>query len=156
MQSWPKQSEADSFYGNPRGRGGKASPTWQAANLVKVSSPFALHFAGSAVRSFLIHAKCADSLKRVFAAIWIAAGESQAKIDQWGVSTFGGTYNFRLKRNSNTLSMHAYGCAIDLAPDRFPMGRAEPGFVPEVLKAFADEAWVNLTHDRMHFQAALI
>ena len=154
MTDWPLQAEADGFYGNPRGRNGKASPSWESGNLVAITPPFALHFAQMPVTRFKIHRKCAESLTRVFNAIWNAAGQQQAMLDTWGVSTFGGSYNFRLKRNATTLSMHAYGCAIDLAPERFPMGRSEPCFCPQVLKAFADEGWVNLAHDRMHFQAA--
>lgn len=156
MQNWPLQKEADGFYGNPRGRNGKASPLWEMKNLVSVSPPFVMHFADKPVTSFKLHRKCAASLTRVLGAIWLAAKKDQATIDAWGVSIFGGSYNFRLKRGSNTLSMHAYGCAIDLAPERFPMGRSKPTFCAEVLKAFADEGWVNLAHDRMHFQAALI
>jgi hypothetical protein len=90
----------------------------------------------------------------VFSAIWIASGKSQKKIDAWGVSDFGGSFNFRLMRNSNTLSMHSYACAIDLAPQRFPMGQSAKHFAPEVVKAFADEGWINLKNDPMHFQAA--
>ena len=154
MTDWPLQAEADGFYGNPRGRNGKASPTWESGNLVAITPPFAMHFAGKPVTRIAAHRKCAESLTRVFNAIWNAAGKDQATLDTWGVSTFGGSYNFRLKRNSTTLSMHAYGCAIDLAPERFPMGRSEPCFCSPVLQAFADEGWVNLAHDRMHFQAA--
>jgi D-alanyl-D-alanine carboxypeptidase len=156
MQSWPTQAEADGFYGNPRGRNGKASKNWEATNLVAITPPFQLHFAGSIIRQFKIHRKCAASLGRVFDAIWQAAGHDQKKIEQWGVSTFGGSYNFRLMRGSNRLSMHSYGCAIDLAPDRFPMGRKLPCFAPEVLAAFDAEGWVNLPRDRMHFQAARV
>ena len=101
-----------------------------------------------------IHNKCADSLARVLREIWVASGKSQKKIDAWGASEFGGSFNFRLMRGSDHLSMHAYGCAIDLSPTRFPMGRSAPTFCAEVLKAFADEGWVNLPRDRMHFQAA--
>jgi D-alanyl-D-alanine carboxypeptidase len=153
---WPKQSQADAFYGNPRGKNAQVSEKWRAANLVAVKVPFKLRYAGKPVTTVTIHRKCAESLGRVFAAIWAASGKSQATIDKWGVSEYGGTYNYRLKRNSNTLSMHAYGCAIDLAPQRYPLGSTKAKFVPEVIKAFADEGWVNLPRDRMHFQAALI
>jgi hypothetical protein len=156
MQNWPTQGEADGYYGNPRGRNGSASRNWEAANLIAFTPPFQMHYAGSTIRHFKIHRKCATSLARVFAAIWQAAGHEQNKVDQWGVSTFGGSYNFRLMRNSNRLSMHAYACAIDLAPDRHVMGRATPSFAPEVLVAFAAEGWVNLPRDRMHFQAARV
>ncbi|MDE2383084.1 MAG: M15 family metallopeptidase [Alphaproteobacteria bacterium] len=154
MTIWPTQAGADGFYGNPRGRNGGPSWLWEVKSLVHLTPPFAMHYGGQPVSSFRIHRACAASLGRVLAAIHDAAGRDQATLDAWGVSTFGGSYNFRLKRNSNTLSMHAYGCALDLAPERFPMGRSKPTFCAPVLKAFADEGWVNLEHDRMHFQAA--
>ncbi len=156
MQIWPTQAEADGFYGNPRGTNGNASAVWEANNLVSITPPFQMHYAQRPIQHFKIHRKCADSLSHVLASIWNAAGCDQSKVDRWGVSTFGGSYNFRLMRNSTALSMHSYACAIDLAPQRFPMGRATPGFTPEVLAAFAAEGWVNLPHDRMHFQAARV
>jgi hypothetical protein len=154
MNNWPLQSEATNFYGDPRGCNGKASLLWKAKNLTHIPPPFAMYFAGTPVSGIAIHNKCADSLARVLCEIWIASGKSQKKIDGWGASEFGGSFNFRLMRGSENLSMHAYGCAIDLSPTRFPMGRSAPTFCAEVLKAFADEGWVNLPRDRMHFQAA--
>ena len=153
---WPLQSECDKFYGNPRGINSHASENWKKANLTYVSPPFKMRYAGQPVTKVTIHRKCAESLVRVFNAIWLASGKSQAKIDEWGVSTFGGSFNYRLMRQSNRLSMHSYGCAIDLAPERFPMGKSDKKFAPEVIKAFSDEGWVNLPHDRMHFQASRI
>ena len=156
MTSWPTQAQADLFYGNPRGAGGKASRAWEWSNLVSIQPPFKMYFAGMEVTKIKIHRKCAVSLTRIFGAIWKASGMRQAKIDEWGVSTFGGSYNFRLMRGSSHLSMHAYGCAIDLAPERFPMGRGQNKFCDEVWSAFSAEGWVNLPKDRMHFQAALV
>jgi len=144
------------LYGNPRGVNGHASPQWEAKNLTTIKPPFRMTYAGRPIASIRIHRACAESLTRVLQDIWVRAGKSQGKIDEWGVSQFGGTYNFRLKRGSSTLSMHAFGCAIDLAPERFPMGRSKPTFCADVLAAFAAEGWVNLPKDRMHFQAATI
>lgn len=156
MPQWPRQSQASSFYGNPRGVGGRASPTWEAKNLTTIKPPFRMTYAAHPIGSITIHRACAESLTRVLTDIWKRAGENQATVDEWGASIFGGTYNFRLKRGSSTLSMHAFGCAIDLAPERFPMGRTKPTFCADVLEAFAAEGWVNLPKDRMHFQAAAI
>jgi len=153
---WPLQSACDTFYGNPRGAGGHSSSAWEAANLTHVSPPFKMFYAGKPVLSVKIHRKCAASLTRVFAAIWEAAKHDQATIDRWGVSIFGGSYNFRLMRGSSHLSMHSYGCAIDLAPERFPMGTHDHTFMPQVIQAFANEGWENLPNDRMHFQAARV
>lgn len=156
MITWPTQAQADSFYGNPHGQNGKASPKWEKQNLAEASPPFKIYFANKEVKKFKIHHKCAPSLARILQVIWQASEQDQSKIDSWGVSIFGGSYNFRLMRGSNHLSMHAYGCAIDLAPERFQMGNSTPEFCTEVRAAFAGEGWVNLAHDRMHFQAALV
>lgn len=156
MNPWPTQAQADAYYGNPRGRNGRASRIWEMLNLTSVKPPFKMRFAGADVKQIRIHRKCAASLIRVFDTIWKAAEMRQDKIDEWGVSDFGGSYNFRMMRGSSHLSMHSYGCAIDLAPGRFPMGVATNKFCDAVCTAFSDEGWVNLPKDRMHFQAALV
>ena len=154
MTIWPKQRDCDMFYGNPRGEAGAVSVKWMLDNLISIVPPFRMTYAGIPVKRITVHKRCAESLSRVLAAIWIAAGKKQSIVDKWGVSVFGGSFNFRLKRNSNTLSMHAYGVAIDLDPAKKPMGQSVKRFVPEVVKAFRDEGWVNLRNDPMHFQAA--
>ena len=152
----PKQSECDKFYGNPRGKNGRANTIWENAYLTSIKPPFTMTYAGKPITSIRIHRKCAVALSAALQAIWVASGKSQAKIDEWGASTFGGSYNYRLMRQSNRLSMHSYGCAIDLAPERFPMGKSSAKFVPEVIKAFAVQGAVNLPRDRMHFQFCLV
>jgi D-alanyl-D-alanine carboxypeptidase len=154
MTQWPLQKDCDVFYGNPRGRNGQVSVAWVSQNISCIRPPFVMRYAGKPVKSITFHRKAAFALLNALYAIWIASGKNQAKIDEWGVSTFGGSFNFRLKRNSNSLSMHAYGCAIDLAPERFPMGQTAKHFVPEVVKAFADQGAINLSDDPMHFQFA--
>lgn len=160
---WPKQSGRDAFYGNPRGRDpSKPSAAWESANLVLIQAPFKMTFDGRPVRGVRIHKKCAESLKRVFNVIWDASGQSQAVIDRWGVSVFGGSYVYRLTRGGNSLSSHSWGCAIDLDPARNGLGDATPNFatIPQVLKAFADEGWTWggrwQSPDGMHWQAATI
>ena len=153
---WPLESQCDKFYGNPRGYSGLASPNWEAANLTHINAPYGMTYAGSRVATIRIHRLCADSLLRVLNAIKVAAKGDQKLLDAWGASVYGGGYNFRLMRGGNHLSMHAYGCAIDLDPAKHPMSWMSKPFVPQVIKAFTDEGWVNLPHDRMHFQAAKI
>ncbi len=160
MSIWPKQSQCDAFYGNPRGKNGKASLLWEIANLTLVKPPFKMYFAGQPVRGVRVHKKCAASLGRVFEAIWQASGRNQAKIDAWGVSVYGGAYNYRVMRGGNSLSMHSWGCAIDLDPARNGFGDSTPNFanVPAVLNAFKAEGWVWggkwSKADGMHWQAA--
>jgi hypothetical protein len=159
---WPNQANRDSYYGNPRGRDGKASPTWEANNIVKIIPPFKMTFLGKQIKGIRVHKKCAVSLSRVLEAIWIASGRSQSVIDSWGVSIYGGAYNYRLTRGGNTLSSHSWGCAIDLDPERNGFGDSTPNFakVPQVLQAFAAEGWTwggNWSKaDGMHWQAASV
>jgi hypothetical protein len=152
----PLQSQCDSFYGNPRGANGQVNPQWVRNNLVTIKPPFQMRYAGKKISSITVHKKCASSLLAALTNSWIASGKDQKKVDDWGLSTFGGSFNYRIMRNSNHLSMHAYGCAIDFAPERFPMGKTNAKFVPEVIKAFSDQGAINLAHDRMHFQFAKI
>lgn len=164
---WPLQSECDEFYGNPRNPQDptKPSPSWESANIVRVKPPFALYYDGRPVtKGIAVHRKVSDSLGTVFGKIWQTAGQSQSTIDTWGMSIFGGAYNYRLMRGGNRLSMHAYGCAVDFDPDRNPFRSDTMHFasVPEVVDAFENEGWVwggrwsSGSRDGMHFQAARI
>jgi hypothetical protein len=160
---WPLQREADSFYGNPRGTNGHANQHWIEQNLVHVATPWALFYTGKPIKpQVMIHHKVAESLGRVFKAIWDAAAHSQAQIDAWGMSDFSGSFNYRAKRGSSTLSMHAYGAAIDFDADRNGFGDRTPHFAgaKPVLDAWAAESWVWggtwSKPDGMHWQAARV
>lgn len=159
-QTWPLQKDCDRYYGNPRGSNGQPSAKWESANLVSVRPPFRMTYAGKPISGIRVHKKCAESLQRILAALWEASGRSQARIDEWGVSIYGGAYNYRLMRGGNSLSMHSWGCAIDLDPARNGLGDTTPRFrqFPEVLRAFADEGWEWggdwSRPDGMHWQAA--
>lgn len=159
---WPKQSECASFYGDPRGPNGQADKRWMAQNLINLKPPFQMTYAGAPIKTIRVHKACSESLYRALQAIWIAGGKDQKKMDFWGVSIYGGCFNYRLARGLSSLSMHSYGCAIDLDPARNGLKDKTPRFAnfPEVLKAFADEGWVWggkwKRPDGMHFQAARV
>lgn len=161
--AWPKQSQCDAFYGNPRGSGEHSNPAWEAANLVWVTTPWNLFYAGKPIKGnrFRIHKKCAPALTRIFQRIWESAHHSQATIDKWGMSDFSGSFNYRPKRGGATLSMHAYGCAVDFDADRNSFGgRSNFRTEPEVLAAFASEGavWGGTWSkpDGMHWQFAIV
>lgn len=154
---WPKQSECKTFYGDPRSKDFED-------NLVSVTIPWmcVTSWDGKAYKRIQVHKKCADSLTRIFNAIWEAAGKSQDKINDWGMNKCGGGYAYRLIRGGNSLSMHSYGCAVDFDPARNALGDSNPHFArcPDVLHAFQVEGWVwgGGWHrkDGMHWQAAII
>jgi hypothetical protein len=155
MQS-PPQSQADQFYGNPRGRNGQASQKWVRENLVWVRVPegFGLKYDGQPVWRVRVHKKCAAAVAAAFEALYLASGENAKLLAAWGVNTFSGSYNYRLMRNGKRLSMHAYGCALDFDGGNKPLG-SKKFFPAEVIKCFTDQGAINLPHDPMHFQWAI-
>lgn len=164
---WPKQSECDEFYGNPRNKRdpSAASDAWETANIVRIKPPFLITYDGKPYKSGIrIHKKCADSLMRIFEDIWDYADQQQSVVDKWGASIYGGAYNYRLMRGSSRLSMHSWGCAIDLDPDRNSFHDTTPNFAnaPFVIRAFEEAGWVwggrwsGRSCDGMHFQAAIV
>jgi hypothetical protein len=161
---WPLQRDCDKFYGNPRGSSNGPSSSWEIANLTRVKPPFTIYYAGKPVPHILMHRKCAASFSRVLDKIWIASGKSQKVIDKWGASIYAGSYVYRNKRGGSTLSMHSYGCAIDLDPARNgfhnPNGNFAHGDAHKVVEAFESEGWewggrwAGRSCDPMHFQAS--
>ncbi len=161
MPVWPKQSECDAYYGDPRGKNGQASAKWESANLVKVPVPWRMVAAWDKnilISSIRVHKECAQSLSSVLFRIWDATGD-QDTIEHWGMDKFGGGYNYRLMRGGSRLSMHSYGCAVDFDPARNGMGDKTPHFAncPEVVAAFKAEGWAWggdwSNPDGMHFEA---
>ena len=110
---WPKQSECDKFYGNPRGRSGStANRVWEIANIKYIKPPFAMHM-DKPIKYIAVHQKCAGALKEWLAEVYANAGKDDAKIAAMGMNVFSGSYVFRTMRGLQSLSMHAYGCAFD-------------------------------------------
>lgn len=158
MPTWPLQRDCAKFYGNPATANGNASAKWEKENLTLIPCPWELRYDGKPVKGIRIHKKCADSLSRVLARIWERCGKSQAEIDRIGMSVYGGSYNFRKVRGGASLSMHAYGCAVDFDPARNGLGNKNPAMDRRVIEEFEREGWEWGGHwsrpDGMHFQAA--
>ena len=43
MENWPKQKDAISFYGDPRGENGQANLNWERENLIVVKVPWKIY-----------------------------------------------------------------------------------------------------------------
>ena len=169
----PKQSDVLNFtsvYGDPRNRANisQASAAWEAKNLVPVKPPFVMTYAGKPIRSLRFHRQAAPHFIGLFDLLLAAAKGRQATLDAWGVSITGGSYAYRLMRGLDVLSMHSFGCALDLDPVRNGLGDSTPRFAefPEVIKAFRASGlcwggdWDGdgsrtdqRRHDGMHLQA---
>ena len=164
-QRWPAQAECDDYYGDPRGSNG-ASPKWESSNIVRVVPPWRMIDEDSKrpISGISIHRKCAASLTRILNKAWELYGKSQAEIDKRGLNVFSGSYVFRNIRGSSRLSMHAYGCALDIASQLNELGKPydpKRGLPMEFVKLFEDEGWTwggrwTGRPDAMHFQAAYV
>lgn len=147
---WPKADQASlrSFYGQPG----------DESNLVPIEFPFPMLYDGKRVLRSRCHRKVRDSLLRVLQAMVRKHGGERSVME--AAEDYGGIYNFRNKRGGTSLSVHAWGAAIDLDADdnsfrnNWPMQADMP---LEVMEEFAKEGWVAAGafwgYDAMHFQA---
>ena len=153
--NWPHQtySELVKFYG-PVG-----------TNQTSLILPYEMYLAwntSSKVTKFTCHTKVRDSLERIF----------KNTLDHYGIdaikelrlNSFGGCLNVRKMRGGSSWSMHSWGVAVDLDPDRNQLrwGRdrayfARPEYEP-FWKIVEAEGWTSLGRARnmdfMHIQAA--
>jgi len=159
---WPHISALRDFYGNPDANNdGLPDTAWEAANLTYVTPayPMVWSWSGQPATRIKIHRKVADSLSRILANIESCFTPEFIAAHQ--LNQCGGGYNFRPMRGGSSLSLHAYGAAIDLAPALNPLGKAydpDHGMMPMgVVHLFEQEGWVwgGLWQrgDAMHFQA---
>jgi hypothetical protein len=154
--TWPTESECPKFYG-PKGE-----------NQTSIVLPYAMVLAwdvSAKVSRMTCHEKVADPMRRIFTKLLEEYGE--AKLRELGIDRFGGCLNVRLKRGSRTSwSIHSWGCAVDLDPDRNGLREtsktarfARPQYLP-MWKIIEGEGAVSLgrarNFDWMHWQFARI
>jgi hypothetical protein len=153
---WPLQTECAAFYGDPNSAG------WEKANLIEVPCPWPLQIDGKTIHAISIHSKCADSLREVLEAIWEACGRDVSKISELRYDRYDGSYNLRPMRGSTTLSMHAYGCAIDFDAADNPFHSDKHLFTADsiIVQKFEEAGWIWggrwMSPDAMHMQASRV
>jgi hypothetical protein len=162
--AWPLQSQCDAFYGDPRGIGGNYNPTWAAQNLTHVPCPWVLTMDGKQCPFIVIHKKCADSLTRILGKIWDAVGKDPGAIETLHYNRYSGSFVYRPMREGQSLSMHAYGVAIDWDAEENPFHSTKHLFQSDslIVTKFKEENWIwggdwsVGSIDAMHFQAARV
>lgn len=132
------------------------------AGVVTLPFPLRLAWAKSTtIRSFRCHEAVADSVARVLGRVADAYSEEQR--ERLGLDLWGGCFNYRNKRGGATLSMHAYGVAIDWDPERNQLkwGRDRAALADPAAdrwwSLWEEEGWLSLgrarNFDWMHVQA---
>ncbi len=134
---------------------GMLDPKWEANNMVSAPIPFAIPLSWDPVKkvtSIYGHKKLAAIYTAVFTEI-----QNKGLADK--ITRYGGCYNFRAKRTSSKLSVHAWGIGLDLNPETNMQGTT--GNMPDgVIKIFRAHGfiwggdWTGKSKDPMHFQYA--
>ena len=84
-------------------------------NLDRFVFPYPMFFNGQRSRSTMVHKDYGQSL--INALDEVAKYYTPNQITELGLDQFGGVFNNRnLRGSADKLSMHAFGCAIDLDP----------------------------------------
>ena len=142
---WPTGDESSVIrrYGEP-------GDEEQLVNLPVIG--LGIKYAGKPVRTIRCHRLVADSL---LAAITEIADSPAA----WILTEYAGCYNVRPMRDGSRLSKHAWGIAIDFAPDtnglrtHWPRAATMP---IEAMEAFAKHGWLAAgafwSRDAMHYE----
>lgn len=105
---WPTQSHVrtgKSCFGKPGNE--------QA--LTSIVPPYPLYFEGVQVRSIRVHELIAPHVMHALREVLEHYG--QEELHRLGLDIYGGSYAYRATTSGQSLSMHAWGIALDFAPD---------------------------------------
>jgi hypothetical protein len=156
-ERWPKQNYTSmvNFYG-PIGE-----------NQTKLEVPYKLKLAwdsSTTLTKITCHEKVAKSLYTIFENTLKTYGEKE--ISRLKLDLFGGCLNVRKMRGGSAWSIHSWGTAVDLDPDRNQLKWSKPKAAfskneyEDFWKIVEVEGWTSLGRERnydwMHFQAAYL
>jgi hypothetical protein len=106
----PLQSAMTAFYG-PAGGG--------ACTAGSVTLPFPFVIAWDTSKT-VSRFSCHEKLEAAFTSLWAEAARhyGEAEFRRLRLDRFGGCFNYRKMRGSNSLSIHSWGAAYDVDPER--------------------------------------
>jgi D-alanyl-D-alanine carboxypeptidase len=164
QSKWPHQTPAalNAFYGNPIGRGAYASPSWEAKNIGYWVPPYPMFYSDAAKtlfrRGLRAHVKCHATLTAAFTEALQTLGHDYIVAHRLDIS--GGIYCYRTERGGASLSVHSWGCAIDMDPGHNPFPHQwRPGMLDEKFASILEKhgfTWRGRDGDidPMHLQLA--
>lgn len=125
-------------------------PEFERVNIVLFRLPYPLLYAGLPMRLSRCHRLAEEHFRGAFQAILDAGLDGQ-------VQQYGGIYNRRQIRGAASHpSTHSWGIAVDLEPERYPLGSVER-FADEIVQIFHTYGFMyggdfRSRKDPMHFQ----
>ena len=164
---WPADSQIalEVFYSKHKlGTTGMPTAAWESEHLTSIKLPYRMTLPwdlSKTIGRIRCHNKVGDSLTRIFDRILKHYGSEQ-EVKRNRMHLFGGCFAYRPVAGGARLSTHAWGAAIDLDPDRNPLGKewnSQDGMMPlTVVGIFEAEGWrwggrFQNRKDCMHFQA---
>ncbi len=161
--TWPHEDvrALNEFYGDPRGSNGEASSVWQSANLAPWAPPYPMFYSDgkrSPLLHLRVHRKCLSTFDAAFKDALETLGHDYIVAHRLDIS--GGTFCYRLERGGSRLSVHSWGCAIDMDPAHNPFphqwadgrGMIDKRFAEILIKHGFDWRGASRDIDPMHFQ----
>ena len=123
---WPHEDTVslNAFYGDPRGADGEVSTRWYGENLVQWTPPYQMYYSDgkhSPMNHLKVHRKCYNTFANAFEDALKTLGHDYIVAHHLDVT--GGTFCYRLERGGSRLSVHSWGCAIDISPAENPFPR---------------------------------
>ncbi len=149
--NWPRQSECSSFYGGV------------GTNQTTLVLPYQMVLAWepkTVIKKFSCHKKVVTNMERIFSRTLDHYGYE--KIKELRLHYWGGCLNVRKMRGGSSWSMHSWGIAVDMDPDRNALRTSwknaqmsKPAY-KKFVEFWYDEGAINLgverDYDAMHFQ----
>lgn len=105
---WPSQAQVrlgTSIFGKPGNENA----------LVSIVPAYPLYFEGKRVATIRVHREIATHVQAALREVLAHYG--QEAISRLGLDQYGGSYNYRSTSSGKALSMHAWGVALDFAPE---------------------------------------
>ena len=131
--------------------GDAKDPNFERDQLARIELPYPLIYDGTLVHRTRCHKKLVEKFLWVFEQIQAAGLEDECK-------NYGGIYNNRSVRGGLRPSTHSWGIAIDLEPQKYPLGSTArmPDPVVAIWRAAGFAYGGDFAHrpDPMHFQFA--
>ena len=176
MQAPNGLAAVQAAFGNPANGDGTLNQAWAAANIRRVAPPDGWHLYYQQTQSHLVSVSAISMhglVEPMFLAamrdIWQAARQQlnpaasddavRVWLHQQRLDITGGGFNFRHITGGATLSMHAFGIAIDWDPLHNPRGNPLRRTLPDWwYQIWANQGWSDGRHfntpDPMHVQFA--